>query len=105
MDAYSIVMAPETTNRKSAYAKLQKAMDAIEQHRAELAKHADEMHAEADALFQSWSVSMAGISDPALRAKSEQRLADARARYADIDAQSRTRVPLVVLFVLRACCF
>ena len=46
------------------------------------------MNAEADALFQNWSASMAGISDPALRAKSEKRLVDTRVRYADIQAQS-----------------
>jgi uncharacterized protein YhaN len=99
MDAYGLVMAPETMNRKSAYAKLQKAMDGIEKNRAEIAKRADEMNAEADALFQSWSVSMAGISDPGLRAKSEKRLVDTRVRYADIEAQSRTASGLYTTFM------
>jgi hypothetical protein len=88
MDAYNIVMAAETTDRKSAYSKLQKAMKAAEKNRTEISRHADEMNAEADALFQNWSASIAGISDPALRAMSEKRLVDTRVRYADIQAQS-----------------
>ena len=99
MDAYGMVMAPETKNRKSAYGKLQKAMNAIEKNRADISRHADQMNAEADALFQSWSVSMAGISDPALRAKSEKRLVDTRARYADIEAQSRKASGLYTSFM------
>lgn len=99
MDAYNMVMAPETANRKSAYSKLQKAMGTAEKNRADISKHADAMNAEADALFQNWSASMTGISDPALRAKSEKRLVDTRARYTDIQAQSRKAGDLYTTFM------
>jgi uncharacterized protein with GYD domain len=88
MNAYNLVMAPETADRKSAYSKLQKAMNAAEKSRADISRHADAMNAEADALFQNWNASMAAISDAALRAKSEKRLGETRVRYADIQAQS-----------------
>ena len=41
----------------------------------------DEMNTEAEGYFAAWKASAAAISDPALRKRSEDRLADARARF------------------------
>jgi len=99
MDAYNMVMAPETKDRKSAYSKLQKEMNTTERKRADISIRADEMNVEADVLFKNWSASTAAISDPALREKSEKRLADARARYADIQADGRKADSLYLTFM------
>jgi hypothetical protein len=47
------------------------------------------MNAEADTLFKGWAESAAAISDPDLKAKSQKRLADAKARHAEIQAEAR----------------
>lgn len=99
MDAYNVVVAPETTDRKSAYSKLMKEMESTKKKRADVATRADEANAEADALFKSWSASTAAISDAGLRAKSEQRLADTRARYTDIQAANRKADALYQTFM------
>lgn len=89
MDAYNLVVATGTADRKSAYSKLKKEMETTEKKRADVTKRADEANVEVDALVKSWNASTEAISDPALRAKSEQRLADSRARFADIRAANQ----------------
>ncbi len=84
MDAYNLVVAPETTNRKSAYSKLQKEMDATKKKQAAIAARGGEARAEADTLFKGWQASMSSISDANLRTKSEQRLTATQARVEEI---------------------
>jgi hypothetical protein len=84
MDVYNGLMADGATDRKGAYKKLQSEMAATEKRRSEIALRADEMKAEADALFKSWADSAAAISDPDLRKRSEERLTKTKASFADI---------------------
>jgi hypothetical protein len=89
MDAYNVVVAPETANRKSAYGKLQKEINATKKKQADIAVRGGEAAAEADTLFKSWQASTASISDEGLRAKSEQRLAETQKRVEEIQANNR----------------
>jgi hypothetical protein len=47
------------------------------------------MNAEADRVFTSWKPSAAAITDPALRKRSEERLADSQARFQKIAAAGK----------------
>ena len=84
MDAYNVVLAPETTDRKSAYKKLNKQIEDTKEKRAEIPKRVDEAKAEADTLFKGWAEAAANISDPDLKAQSQKRLTDTKARLAEI---------------------
>jgi hypothetical protein len=84
MDVYNGLMADGATDRKGAYKKLQSEMQATEKRRSEITLKADEMKAEADALFKSWTDSMAAISDADLRKRSEERLVKTKASFAEI---------------------
>jgi len=86
MDAYNAVVAPETTDRKSAYKKLNKQTEDTKEKRAEIPKRVDEVKVEADTLFKGWSQAAASISDPDLKAQSQKRLTDAKVQLADIQA-------------------
>jgi hypothetical protein len=84
MDVYNGLMADGATDRKGAYKKLQSEMAATEKRRSEIGLRADEMKAEADALFKSWTDSTAAIGDADLRKRSEERLARTKASFAEI---------------------
>jgi len=84
MDVYNGLMADGATDRKGAYKKLQQEMAATEKRRSEIGLRADEMKAEADALFKSWADSTAAIGDADLRKRSEERLAKTKASFAEI---------------------
>jgi hypothetical protein len=84
MDVYNGLMADGATDRKGAYKKLQQEMAATDKRRADIGLRADEMKAEADALFKSWAESAAAISDTDLRRRSEERLAKTKASFAEI---------------------
>jgi hypothetical protein len=99
MDAYNLVVAPETTNRKSAYAKLQKEVETTKKRQAVIAVRGGEASAEADTLFKSWQASTSAISDAGLRAKSEERLAATQARVAEIQADNRRADELYATFM------
>jgi hypothetical protein len=99
MDAYNLVVAPETTNRKSAYGKLQKEMENTKKKQAAIALRGGEASGDADTLFKSWQASTSAISDAALRGKSEERLAAAQARVAEIQADNRRADELYATFM------
>jgi hypothetical protein len=84
MDVYNGLMADGATDRKGAYKKLQSEMEATEKRRSEIGLKADEMKAEADTLFKSWSDSAAAITDAGLRKQTEDRLAKTKASIAQI---------------------
>jgi hypothetical protein len=84
MDVYNGLMADGATDRKGAYKKLQQEMAATEKRRSEIALRADEMKAEAEALFKGWADSTAAIGDADLRKRSEERLAKTKASFAEI---------------------
>jgi uncharacterized protein YhaN len=84
MAAYDSVLAPDVKDRRGAYKKLQKEMANTEKKRLEIAEKSKEMNAQADTVFQSWEGSMAGISDPDLRKRSEERLTHTKDRFGEI---------------------
>jgi uncharacterized protein YhaN len=84
MAAYDAVLAPDTTDRRGAYKKLQKEMANTEKKRADVAERSKEMNAQADTVFKNWEGSTAAISDPALRKRSEDRLAQTKERFGAI---------------------
>ncbi len=86
MEVYNGLMADGTTDRKGAYKKLQSQMASTDERRAEIKLRADETIAEAETLFKSWTDSMAAISDPALRKRSEDRIAATKASLAQVEA-------------------
>jgi uncharacterized protein YhaN len=84
MAAYDVVLAPDTKDRRGAYNKLQKEMADTEKKRAQVAERAKEMNSQADAVFKSWEGSTAAISNPELRKRSEDRLAQTKERFGGI---------------------
>ena len=66
---------------KSAYKDLGKDVADSEKKVADGRPKIDEMNTAAEGYFAAWKASAAAISDPALRKRSEERLADARARF------------------------
>jgi hypothetical protein len=89
MDAYNLVVAPETKDRKSAFNKLNKEIEETKKKRDDIPKRVDEANGEADTLFKGWADAAASISDPDLKAKSQKRLTDAKARHAEIQADAQ----------------
>lgn len=84
MVAYDSVLAPDTTDRRDAYKKLQKEMANTEKKRAEIAERAKEMNVQADTVFKDWEGSTAGIQNADLRKRSEDRLAQTKERFGQI---------------------
>jgi hypothetical protein len=84
MDVYNALLADDAKDRKKLYRELQKEMETTEKRRAEIATRAGAMTTEAEVLFKSWEASAAAIASESLRARSEERLNQTRAAYADI---------------------
>jgi len=84
MEAYNAVVAPDVTDRRDAYKKLQKEMATSDKKRAEVSKKADEMNVEADKLFKGWEASTGSLQNPDLKQRSEGRLKTAKDRYGEI---------------------
>jgi hypothetical protein len=84
MDVYNSLMADDAKDRKKLYKDLQKEMENTEKQRAEIAKRASAMSLEAEALFKSWETSAAAIESVNLRKRSEERLKQTKAAYAEI---------------------
>jgi Protein of unknown function (DUF2959) len=84
MAAYDTVLAPETKDRRGAYKKLQREMANTEKKRATIAEKSQEMNTQADTVFKSWEGSTADIQNADLRTRSEERLTQTKARYAEI---------------------
>ena len=99
MEAYNSVLAPDAKDRRDAYKKLQKEMATADKKRAEVSSKAGEMNAEADKLFQSWNGSMASISNPNLRKRSEERLKTTQERFADIRQAGQSAANLYTPFM------
>jgi hypothetical protein len=99
MDAYNVVLAPETADRRDAYKKLQKEMTSTDKKRMETQKKADDMNLEADKLFKSWEGSTAAIQNPDLRKRSEERLQKTKDRYSEIRQSGQSASTLYSPFV------
>ena len=69
------------TDLKDAYKDLNKDVADSEKKVVEGRPKVDEMNTAAEGYFAAWKASAAAISDPDLRKRSEERLADAQARF------------------------
>ncbi len=81
---YNSIIDQTAKDTKDAYKDLGKDITESEKKAEQSRLKVDEMNTEADALFASWKTSATAITDPALRKKSEDRLADAQARFQKI---------------------
>ena len=86
MAGYNSIMEQTAKDTKDAYNGLGKDINESEKKVAETKAKVDEMNAEADRHFAAWKDSTAAITDPALRKKSEERLAESKAQYQKIAA-------------------
>jgi hypothetical protein len=86
---YNSITGMTAKDLKDAYKDLGKDVEESEKKVAEGRPKVDEMNAEAESYFAAWKASAAAISDPALRKRSEDRLADARARFDKIAAAGK----------------
>jgi len=99
MEAYNAVLAPDVKDRRDAYKKLQKEVNESEKKRAVVATRNGEMNVEAGKLFKTWEGSTAAIQDPELRKRSQDRLAQAKKRYSDIQANGQGAARLYTPFM------
>jgi Protein of unknown function (DUF2959) len=99
MDAYNAVLAPDVKDRRDAYKKLQKEVATSEKKRAVVSTRNGEMNVEAGNLFKNWEGSTAAIQDPELRQRSQERLAQAKKRYSEIQANGQGAARLYTPFM------
>ena len=81
---YNSITEMTATDLKGAYKDLNKDVEGSEKKVVEGRPKVDEMNTAAEGYFAAWKASAAAISDPDLRKRSEERLADAQARFAKI---------------------
>jgi hypothetical protein len=78
---YNSITEMTATDLKSAYKDLNKDIADSEKKVVDGRPKIDEMNTSAEAYFAAWKASAEAISDPGLRKRSEERLADAKARF------------------------
>ena len=81
---YNSITEMTAKDLKSAYKDLNKDVADSEKKVADGRPKVDEMNTAAEGYFAAWKASAAAISDPDLRKRSEERLADAQARFGKI---------------------
>ena len=86
---YNSIMEQTAKDAKDAYKDLGKDITESEKKVGDARLKVDEMNAEAQRHFTAWKESAVAITDPELRKKSEQRLADAQARFQKIEAAGK----------------
>jgi len=86
---YNSIMEQTAKDPKDAYKDLGKDITESEKKVGDARLKVDEMNAEAQRHFTAWKENAAAITDPELRKKSEQRLADAQARFQKIEAAGK----------------
>jgi septal ring factor EnvC (AmiA/AmiB activator) len=86
---YNSIMDQTAQDTKGAYKDLGKDITNSEKKVGEARLKVDEMNAEAARNFTAWKESTAAITDPALRKRSEERLADAQTRYEKVAAAGK----------------
>jgi len=86
---YNSITDMTAKDLKGAYKDLNNNVADSEKKVADGRPKVDEMNTAAESYFTAWKESAAAISDPDLRKKSEDRLADARARFNNIAAASK----------------
>jgi hypothetical protein len=83
---YNSIIEGKAPDSKSAYKDLQKAVKDCESKSEDVKKQKDLMDVEADKLYTSWTASLASISSPDLKQKSEARLNQTKDRMGKISA-------------------
>jgi hypothetical protein len=78
---YNSITEMTAKDLKSAYKDLNKDVADSEKKVADGRPKVDEMNTEAEGYFAAWKASASAISDAGLRKRSEERMADARARF------------------------
>jgi hypothetical protein len=78
---YNSITEMTATDLKGAYQDLNKDIADSEKKVVDGRPKVDEMNTSAEAYFAAWKASAEAISDPGLRKRSEERLADAQARF------------------------
>ena len=78
---YNSITEMTATDLKGAYKDLNKDVAESEKKVVDGRPKVDEMNTAAEGYFAAWKASAAAISDPDLRKRSEDRLADAKARF------------------------
>ena len=86
---YNSITEMTAKDLKSAYKDLNKDVADCEKKVAEGRPKVDAMNTEAEGYFAAWKAGAAAISDPDLRKRSEERLADARVRFDKIAVAGR----------------
>jgi hypothetical protein len=86
---YNSIIGMTAQNLKSAYKDLNKDVADSEKKVVDGRPKVDEMHIAAASYFSAWKESAAAISDPDLRQRSLERLADAHARFGGIVAAGK----------------
>jgi hypothetical protein len=86
---YNSITEMTAKDLKGAYKDLGKDVAECEKKLADGRPKVDAMNTEAVGYFAAWKTSAAAISDPALRKRSEDRLADGRARFDKIAAAGK----------------
>jgi type IV secretory pathway TrbL component len=81
LTTYNSITEMTAKDLKTAYKDLNKDVADSEKKVADGRPKVDEMNTAAEGYFAAWKASAEAISDPALRKRSEERLADARARF------------------------
>ena len=81
---YNSIVEMKAPDLKNAYKDLGKDVAESEKKVADGRPKVDEMNTSADGYFAAWAASAAAISDAGLRKRSEERLADAKTRFAKI---------------------
>ncbi len=86
---YNSIMEQTAKDSKDAYKDLGKDITESEKKVGDAKLKVDEMNAEAKRHFTAWKESATAITDPELRKRSEQRLADAQARFQKIEVAGK----------------
>ena len=86
---YNSIMEQTAKDTKGAYKDLGKDITESEKKVGDAKLKVDAMNAEAQRHFTAWKENAAAITDPELRKKSEQRLADAQARFQKIEVAGK----------------
>lgn len=89
LDAHNALMHGAATDLRKPYGALDREIDRCEKRREAVQRRADEAKKEADVYFRGWAASLPMIASEELRARSEARMRDSRARFDGILAAGR----------------
>lgn len=83
---YNSIIDGKAPDAKGAYKDLEKAVKDCESKSEDVKKQKELMNTEAEALYASWTASLAGISSPDLKQRSETRLTQTKERMGKVAA-------------------